>query len=479
MVVATPTSDNLFYHEKLKKKMNFPNYKKCAIFCIVIAFVTSTVFSQTPVPKVFNLPQSTTTPDVVAKSTQLPTYTQTTSNNVNLHPKTLTTIKELQELAIQNHPVYKLSENLVEAERGARTQASLRPNPSVSYSADDIEMGGAAGKYGVAIEQAFGGAKKRSLLVQQSDRTIDMLNWNKHISIAKIRNDVRSLAYQVLIAQKKIEFQRQLLSIYQEAEKNAQVAIFSGSVEISQLDFIQIQNQTRQAQLTLTQEINSKEALEKQLAILVGVDKESLGELVDNPETLSDEETLDENASLNNILERSPEIAKKRAEINQKQALLAYERSPQREFSVSGGVSYDFADKSTLAQIGVGIPLRINDVNQGNIQKATAEYFAAQQELERLQLKLRTDFADIFAAYKSAKAEVQTYRSAIIPDVEKLYKMSQQAYQQGQINDLDLSSARATYIEASISYLEALKRLADSLVKIEGQLLEQSLEGID
>jgi outer membrane protein TolC len=54
--------------------------------------------------------------------------------------------------------------------------------------------------------------------------------------------------------------------------------------------------------------------------------------------------------------------------------------------------------------------------------------------------------------------------------------MSQQAYQQGQINFLEISSARAAYIGSYVNYLEALERLADSIVKIEGALLENSLE---
>ena len=386
------------------------------------------------------------------------------------------TIKQLQEEAIENHPSYKIAENAIEAERGIRTQAGLRPNPKIRYQGEEVGADGKAGKQGFTLEQEFGTNNRRRLLVQLSDRSLETLDWNKQIAVAKIRNDVRSLAYRVLIAQKKVDFHRQLVSISQTAEDKAKAAISAGSVEITQLHFIQLQNQTRQAKLMLTQELNAKEALEKKLAAMIGAPDEPIGEIADNPETLGDDEQLGENETLDAILERSPEIARKRANIQEKQAALALERSPQREIAVEGGASYDFADNTTLAQIGVGIPIRVNNRNEGNIQRATAEYFAAQRDLEKLQLKLRADFAEVYSVYKSARAEVQAYQQEILPDLEKFFSMSQQAYQQGQINFLEISSARAAYIGSYVNYLEALERLADSIVKIEGALLENSLE---
>lgn len=460
----------------MSSQLNILVYK---VSVLALTLCSSNVFAQNVIPHEFTIPQKPSSNAVQAISTPLPVPTYQESSNFAHSPSHKVTIKQLQETAIQNHPSYKIAENRVDAERGVRTQAGLRPNPVLRYEGEEIGSEGSAGKQGFVLEQEFGDATRRALLVQQSDRAIETLNWNKQIAIAKIQNDVRSLAYQVLIAQKKVEFQRQLVSISQAAEDNAQAAILAGSVEITQLNFIQMQNQTRQAKLVLTQCLNEKEALEKKLAILLGTPNVAIGEISDDPELLGEDQPLDENASLDSLLERSPEIAKKRAEITQKQALLAYERAPQKKFSLEGGISYDFADNTTLAQVGLGIPLRVNDTNQGNIQRATADYLAAQRELERLQLKLRTDFAEVFAVYKNARAEVQAYKKEIIPDMERLFNMSQQAYQQGQINFLEISSARTSYIEASVNYLEALNRLADSVVKIEGQLLDQSLDSVE
>ncbi len=63
-----------------------------------------------------------------------------------------------------------------------------------------------------------------------------------------------------------------------------------------------------------------------------------------------------------------------------------------------------------------------------------------------------------------------------MPSLENFFEMSQQAFLSGEIDFLEISQARVVYIESSVNYLEALERLAESLVKLEGALLERSLD---
>lgn len=384
-----------------------------------------------------------------------------------------TTIAALQEFALQRHPALQLVDTLTDAERGVYVQAGLAPNPTLRYESEEIGADGSAGKHGIAVEQEFGGAARRRLAQEASRKATVALDWERQVVATKIRNDVRAAAYRLLIAQKRVEFRQQIASVSQAAEDQARSLIAAGS--LSQLNFIQLQNQTREANLATTKAKNAKTAAQKALLALLGAPNGSVEAILDDPEELGGE-ALDENATLDDILERSPEIERLKAQIVQRQAVLNYERAPQREFSVEGGVSYAFGDSTTLASAGVGVPLRINDRNQGNIQRATAEYFAAQRELERTQLKLRAEFAETFAVYKSAREETRTYREEIMPSLENFFEMSQQAFLSGEIDFLEISQARVVYIESSVNYLEALERLAESIVKLEGALLERCLD---
>ncbi len=384
-----------------------------------------------------------------------------------------TTIAALQEFALQRHPALQLVDDLTDAERGVYVQAGLAPNPTLRYGGEEIGADGPAGKHGVSVEQEFGGGARRRLAQEASRKASVALDWERQVVATKIRNDVRAAAYRLLIAQKQVEFRQQIASVSQAAEDQARNLIAAGS--LSQLNFIQLQNQTREANLAAIKAKNAKTAAQKALLAVLGAPNGSVEAILDDPEQLGGE-PLDENATLDDILERSPEIERLKAQIVQRQAVLNYERAPKREFSVEGGVSYAFGDSTTLASAGVGVPLRINDRNQGNIQRATAEYFAAQRELERTQLKLRAEFAETFAVYKSAREEVQTYREEIMPSLEKFFGMSQQAFLSGEIDFLEISQARVVYIESSVNYLESLERLAESIVKLEGALLERCLD---
>lgn len=384
-----------------------------------------------------------------------------------------TTIAALQEFALQRHPALQLVDDLTDAERGVYIQAGLAPNPTLRYDGEEIGADGSAGKHGVAIEQEFGGGARRRLAQEASRKASVALDWERQVVATKIRNDVRAAAYRQLIAQKRVEFRQQIASVSQAAEDQARNLIAAGS--LSQLNFIQLQNQTREANLALTKAKNAKSAAQKALLAVLGAPNGSIETILDNPEELGGE-PLDENATLDDVLARSPEIERLKAQIVQRQAVLNYERAPKREFSVEGGVSYAFGDSTTLASAGVGVPLRINDRNQGNIQRATAEYFAAQRELERTQLKLRAEFAETFAVYKSAREEARTYREEIMPSLENFFEMSQQAFLSGEIDFLEISQARVVYIESSVNYLDALERLAESIVKLEGALIERCLD---
>lgn len=384
-----------------------------------------------------------------------------------------TTIAALQEFALQRHPSLQLVDDLTDAERGVYVQSGLLPNPTLRYESEEIGADGSAGKHGVSVEQEFGGAARRRLAQEASRKATVALDWERQVVATKIRNDVRAAAYRLLIAQKRVEFRQQIASVSQAAEDQARDLVAAGS--LSQLNFIQLQNQTREANLAATKAKNAKTAAQKALLALLGAPNGSVEAILDDPEKLGGD-PLDENATLDDILERSPEIERLKAQIVQRQAVLNYERAPKREFSVEGGVSYAFGDSTTLASAGVGVPLRINDRNQGNIQRATAEYFAAQRELERTQLKLRAEFAETFAVYKSAREEARTYREEIMPSLESFFEMSQQAFLSGEIDFLEISQARVVYIESSVNYLDALERLAESIVKLEGALLERCLD---
>ncbi|MBQ9126396.1 MAG: TolC family protein, partial [Thermoguttaceae bacterium] len=185
-----------------------------------------------------------------------------------------TSIAALQEFALQRHPALRLVDDLTDAERGVYIQAGLAPNPTLRYGGEEIGADGSAGKHGVSVEQEFGGAARRRLAQEASRKASVALDWERQVVATKIRNDVRAAAYRLLIAQKRVEFRQQIASVSQAAEDQARNLIAAGS--LSQLNFIQLQNQMREANLATTKAKNAKTTAQKALLAVLGAPNGSI-----------------------------------------------------------------------------------------------------------------------------------------------------------------------------------------------------------
>lgn len=384
-------------------------------------------------------------------------------------------IAELQQMAILNHPDKKLAECLIESENATKQQAAIRPNPTLHYRGEEIGHDGSGGKQGMAISQEFLSAEKRRLQLLAIDKNVSVLDWKKQATLLAIHNDVRALAYQLLLAQYRVERLQEIYTITQSVEESARAAVNSGSGEISALKLIQLQNQTRQAKIKYTQQVYAKEAIEKKLLLLINRPTDRIGAITDNLFEVTRDAPQTEEEFLDDVLTNSPVLAMRRAVIAQRNAELAYERAPKRQFTVEGGVLYDFSSNQTIASAGLAVPLRVNDRNQGKIRSATADYLAAQRELESVELHLRELVAEYFAEYRAAQEEVVSYQREILPDMERYTRLCQNAYEHGELNMEEKTRAQVEYLEASLLYFDAYERLVNALVKLQGVCVDVTL----
>ena len=131
-------------------------------------------------------------------------------------------------------------------------------------------------------------------------------------------------------------------------------------------------------------------------------------------------------------------------------------------------------DVVTSVQLGVALP--IWNRNQGGIRQARAEVSAAQQNIERVELDLKNRLAGAFQAYADARIQVEGFSQEILPKARETLELVQNGYEQGEVGYLDFLAAQRTYSQTSLTYIEALRTLWQSSVRIEGLLLENSLE---
>ena len=147
--------------------------------------------------------------------------------------------------------------------------------------------------------------------------------------------------------------------------------------------------------------------------------------------------------------------------------------------NVQAGVQYDYSTQDTFARVQVGVPIPIFDRNQGGIAAAYGELASAQAVLGQRQLLLEQNLAAVLRDYLTARQRVEKYTSTILPATQQSLDMFRQAYQQGELDYLQLITAQRTYTEKHLAYLFDLEDAWLKWAQIEGLLVEPLPDGRD
>lgn len=139
-------------------------------------------------------------------------------------------------------------------------------------------------------------------------------------------------------------------------------------------------------------------------------------------------------------------------------------------------VQFDDSTNDVVTGVQLGIALPIWNRNQGGIRQAQADISAARQNIERVELDLKQRLAEAFQAYSDARVQVENYANDILPKAKEIFDLVGEGYRQGEVGYLDLLAAQRTYSEASLAQIEAQQVLWQSTARIEGLLLDGSLQ---
>jgi cobalt-zinc-cadmium efflux system outer membrane protein len=383
------------------------------------------------------------------------------------------TIEELQQLALENNPTFAQAARRIDALRGEQLQVGLRPNPLIGYEGEDMGEAGSAGQHGMFVEQRVITGGKLGLNRAVVSHDIDRAQQQLEMQRLRILNDVKSRAYEALVAQQIVEMNRQLVEVGDSALKAAE-SLFN-SQEVGQVDVLQARIEASTARLDLNTAQNEHQSAWRRLSVAVGIPDlpprplaNTLNEGAANPTW---------EAALERLLSESPELASAYAGVERARCALARAqagRSPDLDLGAS--VRYSDETNSTLASIGVGLPLQIFDRKQGNISKAQAELIEAHREVERVQLALQDRLAAVFKEYISARQQTEQYGTVIVPDAKASLELVQTGYQQGEFGFLELLNAQRTFTRVTLASLQSQRHLLQSQTQVEGLLVSGALD---
>jgi cobalt-zinc-cadmium efflux system outer membrane protein len=385
------------------------------------------------------------------------------------------TLADLEQMALSANPSVARAGSLVEAARGNWVQVGLPPNPSVGYEGQQLGSRGLAEQHGVFVGQEFVRGRKLGLNREVAAQEVARAEHQLAAQQQRVLTDVRIAFYQVLIAERQEKLTGDLHGIAAEGVKTAETLLMGK--EVGKVDLVQAQLELENADILVQNARNRTRAAWQTLASVVGnldLPPQPLEGDVEEEAT-----TYDFQASLDRLLESSPEIAAAAADVER--ARWAAERArvePTPNITVQGLINWrdNGIGGRSDAGITVGVPLPIWNRNQGGIVQAAQQAVAAERALQQLELSLQNRLAPVYERYASALNQVTKYRSRILPAAQESLMLMRQRYKAGETDYVNLLTAQRTYSQTNLNYLESLRELKSAEAQIEGLLLSGSLE---
>ena len=381
-------------------------------------------------------------------------------------------LEQLIALARANNPAIRQAEAAVAKVEGLRHQVGLRPNPMVGYNGTQL-ADQKTEQHTVYVSQDIVTAQKLERNTNVLGLEVENLKWQAEIQRRAVSGDIKQLFFESLGAQQKLELSKKFVDM---AEKSVEVSrLRKKAGEGTEVDVLQSEVQLQQIAVSNRQQAAALTGAWNRMAAVVGQSDMPLA--VIDGELPSDPRPYDWDAEYARLCAESPELMAAQARLARARANLDRQRvqaTPNISWMVGAG--YDRATDSQLINTQVGIPLPINNQNEGNVSAAHADYCRSTQEVRRIQLSLKSRLASASQAYQSSAASVELYKSAVIPKAEKMLELAELTFRAGEIDFLQVLTIRRTYFDSMLEYLNSRTELAQANANIEELLLGGSLD---
>ena len=399
-------------------------------------------------------------------------------------------LADFERIAMQRNPTLRQAAAQVEATMNRSFQAGLYPNPTVGYVQEQI---GALGEVtplasgittrgrgtpgelvGGFIQQEFITGGKLRLSRAKFAEEASAARWQAEAQILRVLNGVRVRFFEVLAAQRLIQIHRELVRLNDDAVRTTDGLVNVG--QANEPDLLQAKIEARRARVALRNAENHYQGSWENLVSLAGAPELRPTPLDDRPID-SAGSPLDFEATLSDLLHRSPEIQAAMSEIRRSEIMVRRERvEPIPNVTVQAivGRNYEF-NNLTTAGVQVSIPLPIFNRNQGTVREAQSDLARDHAEYQRVVLSLRQRLADVATRHNDALQSVEDFRTETLPMARRAYEIQSANFRQRRAAWPQVLVAQRTYVDLNKDYVQSLLELRKAEVEIGGMLLVDGL----
>ena len=378
-------------------------------------------------------------------------------------------LADLEQVAKEQHPRLIATGEAVRAAEGRARQAGRPPNPNIGASSP--QWAGPQSQYNAFVSQDILTGGKLRLNSAAAGIEVEQLKLAQVRAFFEVLTGVRKQFYATLALQNRVAALRELQKITANSAKLSNDLLKAG--EGARPDVLILEVEADKVEFALQNAETSLAAARRQLAIASGA-----------PELQIDAVSGDLNVGLPQldwleiqeaVEQNNAELARADAEVRRSQILL--DRAivePSPKFNVMGGYQRQVepAQDQGLFQVTMTVPLW--DKNRGGIQAARATYLQSHANFEQTRLLLDEQATDALMRYRVANQQVKKYEQEIMPRTMESLQLTQQLYEKGQADFLDLLAIQRTLQEVNLNHINAQESRAAAAADLGGLLqLEQ------
>ncbi|HVY06973.1 MAG TPA: TolC family protein [Burkholderiales bacterium] len=368
----------------------------------------------------------------------------------------------------RNHELIA-SRRALEGAQADRITAGQRPNPELSFQTLSINPRnfGSGSPWdksvdsSVQLSQSIERGNKRALRSAAADHNVAAANSDLDDMRRQQMLLLRQTYLDVHLARERVSIGTETVLAFRRTLDAANIRLKSG--DIASADVSRISVDSLRAENDLRQSVADLERARVALAYLIGMEARAAAiEAIDPwpaPEPLP-------NMPGDTSLDSRPDVraALARADAAGKAAQLA---AAQRSRDVTVFAQFEHfpgQQQNNTIGFGVSVPLFLGNTYEGEIRRAEADRYAAQDNVERARALARADVAHAWSDLASARDRVERFDGQLLASARKAADASEFAYKRGALGVMDLLDARralnATQLDSAAAHADYAKALA-------------------
>lgn len=344
---------------------------------------------------------------------------------------------------------------------GARKQAGLIPNPTISYDVEDTRRNTSQTTVSLSQTLELGGKRGARVDVATYGQTAAQLELDRRVN--GLRADVVQAFYAALRAQTGLDLAKQSLELTERGLRIVDGRVRAG--KSSPVEATRAQVQLAEAQLQVRRAETEKATAYQQLAQITG-SSVTVFDRLESP-TLS-QGLPPRTEDLLAKLDQTAEMRQAVVQIDKSDASLGSEKAQRiPNLTVSVGSQYDRSVRERVNTVGLSMPLPLFDRNQGNILSASRRADQARDQRNAVELRLRTETQTALNQWSTAMQEVESYDKTILPSAQQAVETATRGFEMGKFGFIEVLDAQRTLIVARGQYLESLAAATNARAQVE------------